>query len=142
MAPADWVTIFNLAQKCSGIADNTEFWSSHSKLKPLQENAILYCKQVEHRARLLEKTPRNGCGDQLIEVKGLIRAWDPTKSLPNQNFEAIILNLEFDKGSIQSYRDLARHFAKFKSGWGGLTKVIEYAELELKYTAEASACRS
>ena len=110
MRPADWVMIHNLAHKAAAMPDGTDFWTSHSVLKSMKEKAMEYAKQVDHRAKLLEKNTRCGCGQQVVEVKGLIRQWDPLVSLQNQTFDAIIMDLEFDKDTVKLYRDLGKCF--------------------------------
>ena len=133
MRPVDWVSIHNLARKCEAMPDGTDFWTSHSTLKALKDKAIHYAKQVEHRVRLLEKNTRSGCGEQVMEVKGLIREWDASKSLQNQAFDGIIMDLDFDKDTVKAYRELGKYFVKDVTSRQGVSKVIEYAALELKY---------
>jgi hypothetical protein len=120
---------------CLSSSDGTEFWISHSVLKALKEKAMEYAKQVEHRAKLLEKKFRCGCGQQVVEVKGLISQWDASKSLQNQTFDATIMDLEFDNDAVKSYKDLGKFFVKDVDSQEGLAKVIEYSAQELKLPA-------
>ena len=117
------------------MAERTTFWASHSNLADLKDKAMVYAKCVEHRARLLEKCPRisTGCPTQKIKLKGLIRAWDPTKSLQNQLFDEILIDLDFDKETIKLYREAARSFVKFTEGREGIPKVVQFAALEIKF---------
>ena len=117
------------------MAERTTFWASHSNLAELKDKAMVYAKCVEHRARLLEKCPRisTGCPTQKIKLKGLIRAWDPTKSLQNQLFDEILIDLDFDKETIKLYREAARSFVKFTEGREGIPKVVQFAALEIKF---------
>ena len=117
------------------MAERTTFWASHSNLAELKDKAMVYAKCVEHRARLLEKCPRiaTGCPTQKIKLKGLIRAWDPAKSLQNQLFDEILIDLDFDKETIKLYREAARSFVKFTEGREGIPKVVEFAALEIKF---------
>ena len=117
------------------MAEKTTFWASHSNLAELKDKAMVYAKCVEHRARLLEKCPRisTGCQTQKIKLKGLIRAWDPAKSLQNQLFDEILIDLDFDKETIKLYREAARAFVKFTEGREGIPKVVQFAALEIKF---------
>ena len=117
------------------MAEKTTFWASHSNLAELKDKAMVYAKCVEHRARLLEKCPRiaTGCPTQKIKLKGLIRAWDPTKSLQNQLFDEILIDLDFDKEAIKLYREAARSFVKFTEGREGIPNVVQFAALEIKF---------
>ena len=135
MTPLDLVKINNLALKYTTIADKTDFWTSHTHLGELKERANIYAKCVEHRARLLEKCPRisTGCLTQKIKLKGLIRDWDPMKSLQNQFFDEILIDLDFDKETIKLYREAARSFVKFTEGREGIPKVVQFAALEIKF---------
>jgi len=74
------------------MAEGTDFWSSHSTLKTLKDKAIQYINQYEHRVKMLEKNPRTGCGNQVIEVKGLFRHYDPLKTLTSQDMEVMLQN--------------------------------------------------
>jgi hypothetical protein len=104
MRPADWATINNLAYICPAMPDGTEFCTSHSIFKAVNEKAIEYAKQVENPAKPLEKNTRCGCGPQVVVFKGLISQWDASNSLQNQTFDAIMLDLGFIKDVVDLYR--------------------------------------
>jgi hypothetical protein len=55
------------------------------------------------------------------------------KSLYNQVFDEILIDLDFDKETIKLYRDAARHFVKFVSGREGIAKVVQFTALEIKF---------
>jgi hypothetical protein len=67
--------------------------------------------------------------------KGLICEWDPTvtKSLSNQAFDPIVMDLEFDKDMVNLQWELAIHFVKYFSGREVLSKIVEHAALDIKY---------
>jgi hypothetical protein len=117
------------------MAEGTDFWSSHSALKNLRDKAIQYINQHEHRVKILEKIPRTGCGNQVIEVKGLFRHYDPLKTLTSQDMEVLVIDLDFDPALIKTYKELGLLFKKnpnFDSRYMA-TRMIDLAALELKY---------
>ncbi len=68
-------------------------------------------KQYERREKQLEKTPRteiSGRGNLVVGVKGLIRQWDPSKSLDGQETLASNVVLQFDTEVLKAYKEFGK----------------------------------
>ncbi len=52
------------------------------------------------------------------------------------------MDLKFDKDMVKLYRELAKHFVIYVSGREGLSKIVKYSELELKYMFDWNVDRS
>ncbi len=77
--------------------------------------------------------PNCGCGNQIIEIKGLVRTWGALQSLQNQSFDAIVMDMDFDKDMVKKYSELAKDSKKVSTRRQGLSKIFEYSALELNY---------
>jgi hypothetical protein len=49
---------------------------------------------------------------QLVEVKELIRQWDPSKSLVGQEMLAANVVLQFDTVALKTHKELGKYFSK------------------------------